>query len=130
MAPGAISKLAPLGSLPGLARVKAKNPLPAWGGADKETAAEALERIPGELRRRDQAVTRGDFRELALATPGAGVGRAECLPLFNPQTRDRQAAGVVSVVVWPRQDPAHPNAPLPDRRLLRSVVRLPRRPAS
>lgn len=122
VAPGAISKLSPLGSsLPGLAKVKAKNPLPAWGGADRETTAEALERIPGELRRRDRAVTRGDFRELALATPGAGVGRAECLPLFNPHTRDRQAAGVVSVVIWPRQDPAHPNAPLPDRRLLRSV---------
>jgi len=117
VAPMAISKL------DGVAKVKAMNPLPAWGGADKETTAEALQRIPGELRRRDRAVTRGDFRELALAAPGAGVGRAECLPTFNPHSRDRQAAGVVSVVVWPRQDAARPNAPLPDRRLLRSVCR-------
>lgn len=117
VAPGAINKI------DGVATVKAKNPLPAWGGADAETTAEALQRIPGELRRRDRAVTRGDFRELALATPGGGVGRAECLPTFHPHTRDRRAAGVVSVVVWPRQDPAHPNAPLPDRRLLRSVCR-------
>jgi hypothetical protein len=117
VAPAAISKI------DGVSAAKGKNPLAAWGGADKETTAEALQRIPGELRRRDRAVTRGDFRELALATPSGGVGRAECLATFNPHTRDRRAAGVVSVVVWPRQDPAHPNAPLPDRRLLRSVCR-------
>jgi baseplate J-like protein len=117
----AIAKLIP--KSPALPPVKVANPLPAWGGADKEELAAALERIPGELRRRDRAVTRGDFRELALATPGGAVGRAECLPLFHPPSRIRDAAGVVTVVVWPREDPAHPNAPLPDRRLLESVCR-------
>jgi len=63
----------------------------------------------------------GDFRELALATPGAGVGRAECLPRFHPRTRITDAAGVVSVVVWPPEDRKHPNAPIPDRTLLRAV---------
>jgi hypothetical protein len=109
--------------LPTVPAVKAANPLPAWGGADREELAAALERIPGELRRRDRAVTPGDFRELALATPGGAVGRAECLPRFHPPSRLAEAAGVVTVVVWPREDPVHPNAPLPDRRLLSSVCR-------
>ncbi|HEX3131865.1 MAG TPA: putative baseplate assembly protein [Thermoanaerobaculia bacterium] len=112
-----ISKLATFAS------VKAANPLPAWGGADAEPIAEALARIPGELRRRDRAVTAGDFRELALMTPGAGVGRAECLPVFHPHTRNPRAAGVVSVVIWPREDSRHPTAPRPDRTLLRAVCR-------
>lgn len=105
----------------GVSDVKAENRLPARGGAAAESVREALTRVPAEIRRRDRAVTPGDFEELALATPGAGVGRAECLPLFHPPTKKRDAAGVVSVVVWPREDPKHPNAPLPDRTLLREV---------
>jgi len=105
----------------GFGTVKAENPLAARGGAPAETTVEALERLPGELRRRDRAVTRGDFRELALMTPGADVGRAECVPLFHPHTGLYPAAGVVTVVVWPREDAAHPNAPMPDRTLLRQV---------
>ena len=115
VAAGAISKLT------GQPEVKVTNPLPAHGGADAEAVPEALQRIPGELRRRDRAVTPGDFAELARLTPGARVGRADCLPRFHPHTRNPAAAGVVSVVVWPREDAAHPNAPVPDRRLLRSV---------
>jgi predicted phage baseplate assembly protein len=98
-----------------------QNPLRAHGGADKEPLEAALQRIPGELRRRDRAVTSGDFQELALATPGAQVGRAECLPLFHPPTKSSPRAGVVSVAVWPKEDPKHPNAPLPSRDLLRDV---------
>ncbi len=114
VAAGAIQALA-------VDKVTVTNPLPAYGGADSEPVAEALERIPGELRRRDRAVTKGDFRELAKATPGADVGRAECLPRFHPATRSTEAAGVVTVVVWPRADAAHPDAPMPDRNLLRAV---------
>jgi hypothetical protein len=98
-----------------------QNPLRAHSGADTETIDAALNRIPGELRRRDRAVTSGDFQELALATPGAAVGRAECLPRFYPPTKTPESAGVVSVVVWPKDDPSHPNAPVPDRNLLRDV---------
>jgi hypothetical protein len=105
----------------GIAQVKGSNPLPARGGAPAETVAEGLERIPGEFRRHDRAVTEGDFRELALATPGAGVGRAECLPRLLRSVPDVEAAGVVTVVVWPREDRRHPNAPMPDRTLLRAV---------
>src|SRR6185436_15971219 len=117
----------------GISQAKASNPLAARGGAPAETVAEALERVPGELRRHDRAVTVGDFQELALATPGAAVGRADCLPLFrpprnladvgapNPNEPFPQAAGVVSVVVWPREDRKRPNAPMADRTLLREV---------
>lgn len=105
----------------GVGNVTAGNPLPAVGGAPGETVAEGLERVPGEFRRHDRAVTQGDFEELALATPGAGVGRADCLPLFDPRTKSQDAAGVVSLVVWPREDAVHPTAPLPDRALLSQV---------
>lgn len=101
--------------------VKVINPLPAAGGADAESVEAALLRIPGELRRRDRAVTAGDFQELAKMTPGVIVGRAECLPRFHPPSKDTAAAGVVSVVIWPDGDPQHPNAPLPDALLLRAV---------
>lgn len=114
---GAIDKL------PAVAGIKAKNVLPARGGGDAEPVADALERIPGEFRRHDRAVAAGDFRELALATPGADVGRAEVLPLFHPRNETIQAAGVVSVVVWPREDRRRPDAPRPDRTLLSAVCR-------
>jgi hypothetical protein len=104
-----------------VAGVEIRNPLAAYGGADAESIEFALERIPGELRRRDRAVTQGDFRELALMTPGANIGRAECLPLYHPQRPKTDAAGVVTVFVWPQQDAAHPDAPLPDKNQLRAV---------
>src|SRR5439155_7129447 len=86
---GAVGNVAAaaISKLEGPTTAKVSNPLAAAGGADGETIAAALERVPGELRRRDRAVTADDFRELALATPGAGVGRAECLPRFHPRTR-------------------------------------------
>jgi hypothetical protein len=105
----------------GVAGVKASNPRRAYGGADAESVAEAVERIPGELRRHDRAVTASDFRELALQAPGAGVGRAEVLPRFHPPTKQTEAAGIVTVVVWPTEDLANPNAPMPDRDLLQCV---------
>jgi hypothetical protein len=115
VAPKAISKVVAFSD------VKVTNPLRAQGGAAAEAIAEGLNRIPGELRRRDRAVTQTDFQELALQTPGADVGRAECLPRFHPPTRKSEAAGINTVVVWPRVDAAHPNAPVPDRNMLRTV---------
>jgi len=103
-----------------LSVLKASNPMPAVGGAPAERIEDALDRIPGELRRRDRAVTMYDFSELALETPGSLVGRAEPLPLYHPDKPD-DAPGVVSVVVWPREDRRHPDAPLPDRVLIRDV---------
>jgi hypothetical protein len=121
--PKAIAKLAVLA--PGGGKIddvkKVENRQRAHGGADGESVPEALARIPAELRRRDRAVTRSDFQELALMTPGADVARADCLPRFHPPTRTGERPGIVTVVVWPREDPRHPNAPVPDRDTLRAV---------
>lgn len=110
----AVSKVA-------IANVTVSNPLPTRGGAEPETVAAGLDRVPGELRRHDRAVTASDFQELALATPGVTLGRAECLPLYYPKLPDVDAAGVVSVVVWPASDAKHPSAPVPDRATLSAV---------
>ena len=115
LAPGAIS------TIDGAAAVTVTNPLALAGGADAETIDHAMTRIPAELSNHDRAVTAGDFAQLA-AIPG--VGRAECLPNFYPPTLNQQAAGVVTVMVWPSPnppDPAPDPAPVPDRALLSAV---------
>jgi predicted phage baseplate assembly protein len=99
------------------------NPLPCRGGAAGEGLTEALARIPEEFRRHDRAVTSADFRELAEATPGAGIARAETLPLFHPSRPTETTPGALSVVVWPAVDQRHPDAPRPDRDTLRAVCR-------
>ncbi|MGH3774185.1 MAG: putative baseplate assembly protein [Pseudonocardiaceae bacterium] len=115
--PGAITVVRSVGG------VQVSNPLPCQGGAAAEALADAVDRIPEEFRRHDRAVTASDFRELAEATPGAGVIRAETLPLFNPRQPTEPAPGAVSVVVWPAADPLHPDAPRPDRDTIRAVCR-------
>lgn len=115
--PGAIA------AAPDSSGVTVTNPLPTRGGADAEPLPDAVARIPAEIRRQDRAVTVSDFRELAEATPGAGVGRAEVLRLFHPLTADLDAPGVVSVVVWPQRDRERPGAPRPDRTTLDAVCR-------
>lgn len=98
--------------------VSVTNPLPTAGGEEGETITNALARIPGELARHDRAVTADDFRELARIV---GVGRAECLPRFDPVTHRFDAAGVVTVMIWPSADPRHPDAPTADATLLNAV---------
>lgn len=100
--------------------VRVANPLPTHDGEDPESISSALDRIPGELARHDRAVVASDFKELA-ALPG--VGRSECMPRFEPRSRRFEMAGVVSVMVWPTEDPLHPDAPVPDAALLRRVCR-------
>ena len=100
--------------------VKVANPLPAAGGADAASLTEALDEIPAEVHRRDRAVVADDFRDLALQV--TGVGRADTLPLLHPDTPAVQAAGVVSVVVFPSVDLTTPEAPLPGLGLLRRVA--------
>jgi predicted phage baseplate assembly protein len=107
----------------GLRRVEVGNPLPCRGGAAAEGLTEALARIPGEFRRHDRAVTASDFQELAEATPGAGIVRAETLRLFHPRRPTETTPGAVSVVVWPATDQLHPDAPRPDRDTVRAVCR-------
>lgn len=92
--------------------VKVRNPLPARGGGDAQSVAEALDQAPATVHRRDRAVTPDDFRALTLEVPG--VGRAEPLPAPAP--------GTVIVVVFPLSDARHPDAPLPDAGLIRRVA--------
>lgn len=107
-------------SLTGVAGVKLTNLLPAVGGADPASLADALDSLPAELHRRDRVVTADDFRALALEVNG--VCRAEALPLLHPDTPNQPAAGVVSVMVFPTEDLRDPGAPLPDLALLRRVA--------
>jgi predicted phage baseplate assembly protein len=105
----------------GVAGVKVTHPLPATGGGDRVTLADAMDAIPAEVHRRDRAVTSDDFRDLAGQV--AGVGRADTLSLFHPDTPGERAAGVVSMVIFPDADLRDPGAPLPELGLLRRVAR-------
>jgi hypothetical protein len=106
------------------------NPLPTSGGDLGESVAEAERSIPGYLRHRERLVTREDFRDVAIRTPGVDVARVEVLSLFrpgNPPADD--VPGVVTVMVVPRFDPVRPLWPTPDRLFLQRVCDylLPRR---
>lgn len=108
-------------SVTGVGGVEVTNPLPAAGGSDTVSLNDALEKIPAEVHRHDRAVIADDFRDFAEQL--SDVIRAEALPLLHPDTPTVPAAGVVSVVVFPREDLAHPSAPTPDLALLRRVAR-------
>jgi predicted phage baseplate assembly protein len=99
---------------------KVANPLPAAGGANAASLTAALDEIPATVHRRERAVIAKDFADFAVEVDG--VGRAEPLPRLHPDTPDTDAAGVVSVVVFPEIDLTTPNAPQPDFALLRRVA--------
>ncbi len=101
--------------------LKVSNPLPAEGGADAESLAAATARIPQSLRHNDRAVAADDFVDLALATPGVHVGRAQVLPRHKPHERVDGVPGVVTLIVLPAYDPLQPDQPTPDREMLRRV---------
>ena len=107
-------------------------PVATTGGDEAETLDKAEQRLPALLRHQGRAVTAPDYKDLALAVPGARVARAEVLPLFKPQTRDPNAPGVVSVMVIPEANDVQPPCPRADRTLLQSVYGYlnPRRPAT
>lgn len=70
------------------------NPIPATGGADRETIDEAKERAPFTIKSRDRAVTAEDFEMLALRA-STTLARAKCVP-------DRTSRGAVNLVVLPK----------------------------
>ena len=117
------------------AGIDATNPLPAWGGGDAQTPDDAEALIPKAVRHRDRLVTPEDYRDLVLAAPGAGVGRVEVLPLFAPvlgASLPGDAAGAVTLLLVPRDDPARPDAPSPTSAFLDAVCSYldPRRPVT
>ncbi len=98
-------------------------PLPLAGGADAETLDAGQRRIPAHVRHRDRAITADDYRALAREAPAVDLGRVEVLPRFKPHERLSGVPGVVSVMVWPRQERPDFAAPLPraDRLLMAAV---------
>ncbi|WP_085314800.1 baseplate J/gp47 family protein [Derxia lacustris] len=112
VAAGAIA-LAP--ALP--AGIKLGNPVACTGGSNAETAADGERRIPLVLRHRDRAVSADDFADILKAAPGADTGRVEVLAAWHPELSPAlpgDQPGVVTCMVIPRTDPAHPDNPLPD----------------
>jgi hypothetical protein len=74
------------------------------GGADVETVATVLDRVPRELRHGGRAVTAEDFEDLARLA-SAEVVRAKCLPLRDLEKDpegEKRYPGVISLIVAPR----------------------------
>jgi hypothetical protein len=114
VAAGAISQIQT--NVPSISSVT--NVLPATGGTDEETLADAQLRAGMALQSNNRAVTTQDYEYLATQAPGANVARALALPLFHPDFPNGQIPGVVTVVVVPNS-PA-PN-PTPNQTTLQAV---------
>lgn len=100
---------------------KIDNPIATWGGDTGETVEEGERNIPLYLRHRDRLVTAQDFKDITRRTPGVDVGRVEVLPLYNPDKRLENLAGVVTLMVVPATDTVRPLWPLPNRLFLKTV---------
>lgn len=106
------------------AGLKVTNPIATWGGADAETVSEGEKHIARYLQHRDRLVTTVDFKTIARRTPGVDIGRIEVIPAWSPELNDSEpgdAPGAVTLMLIPRYDPKHPNAPEPDRIFLNAV---------
>jgi hypothetical protein len=103
---------------------KVSNPVPTWGGAEKETVRDGERQISRYLQNRDRLVNATDFETITLRTPGVNVGRVEVLPGFNPELVPNiagDAPGAVTLLVIPKYDPAHPATPEPDANFLDAI---------
>jgi predicted phage baseplate assembly protein len=105
----------------GAPKLKVVQPLAMTGGVNAESLPEAEQRIPALLRHADRAVTRSDWKELAIRTPGAAIGRVEVLERFKPHQRQSGMPGVISVMVIPQRFGTAAPAPRADRNLLENV---------
>lgn len=106
------------------AGIKVRNPIPTWGGADAQSVAEGERQITAFLRHHDRLVIAEDYRAITLSTPGVELGRVEVIPNFNPDLdpgMQDSAPGAVTLLVIPRVDRDHPDAPRPDRLLLSTI---------
>lgn len=102
------------------------NPVATWGGADAETVAEGEKQVQRLLQHRDRMVSAADFEAITWRTPGVEIGRVDVVPASSPElglNEPGDAPGAVTLLVLPRRDPAHPDAPVPDRVFLDAVCR-------
>jgi hypothetical protein len=108
-------------SLP--AGFKLNNPVRTWGGADAQTLLEAEKGIRAYLQHRDRLVSALDFEAITHQTPGVEIGRVEVLPAFNPENSSLvgNTPGAVTLLLIPKFDPLHPDAPMPDRLFLDTI---------
>jgi hypothetical protein len=81
--------------------VSVNNPLPTWGGTDRQSLADAERLVPAALRHRDRLITLDDFAHIVLDTPGVSMGRVEILPLVHPDSPGQKVPGAVTVLVLP-----------------------------
>jgi hypothetical protein len=94
------------------------NPLPASGGADRESVEEAKARAPYTIKSRDRAVTSEDFEMLALRA-STNLARAKCVP-------DRTNRGAVTLVLVPKAETKEGELTrrlLPSNEILRFIKR-------
>jgi hypothetical protein len=106
------------------AGLKVSNPVPTWGGAEAETAADGEKQIGRYLQHRERLVNAADFETITMRTPSVSVGRVEVLPAFHPDlapNKGGDAPGAVTLLVIPKYDPAHPNTPEPDRHFMDAI---------
>jgi hypothetical protein len=102
------------------------NPVATWGGTPAEDIAEAQKQIPRFVQHRDRLVTAADFEAITMRAPGVHVGRVDVLPSFSPDLSPDalgNAPGTVTLMLIPAIDPAHPNAPEPDRLFMGTVCK-------
>jgi Baseplate J-like protein len=114
-----------IATAPGLpAGITVTNPVRTWGGAEAESVPEAEKQASRYLQHRDRLVAADDFESIVWRTPGVDLGRVDVLPAFSPELAPSQAgdaAGAVTVLVVPKYDAVHPDAPEPDQILLDAI---------
>ncbi|MEN9456266.1 MAG: hypothetical protein RL210_1785, partial [Pseudomonadota bacterium] len=106
--------------------IAVSNPIRTWGGADAESVSDGEKQVARFLQHRERLVTAEDFATIARRAPGIDIGRLEVLPAFHPELSPNEpgdAPGVVTLLVLPKRDPAHPSAPQPDRLFLNALCR-------
>ncbi len=103
--------------------VKVTNPVPTWGATAAEKVADGERNIPQLLRHRDRLMSSDDFKDIIKRTPGIDLGRVDVLPLFHPKLPNQISTGVVTALVIPAIDIAHPDSPQPDQLFLKNVCK-------
>jgi len=78
-----------------------RNPVPAIGGRDPESLAEARARTAGERTRPTRAVTKQDHETIALQTRGVAIARAHAAIGADPTCPARRSPGIATVYVVP-----------------------------
>ena len=103
---------------------KVANPVATWGGADAERVADGEKQVQRWLQHRDRAVSAEDFAAIVWRTPGVLIGRVDVVPASSPElgvNDPGDAAGAVTLMLVPRNDPGQADAPRPDRLFLDTV---------